>query len=163
MKSFNLCFILIVMAIGLQSCGGARQASQLKWHQSYLSRIAHADLGPEAKLDSMAISFIDMMNEGLKIVNPKKGAQYVERYAKQNDASIDLILKELDAWQADLTPLEKIGYGVKLAGKPYARDLVGVFRKFEKKYKQAKLIMSLSRKVKNGLLSAGLKSLGLGG
>lgn len=152
---------IILLSFLLMGCGGARQAKQLSDHQSMLKRVASSTMDPEAKLDSLAMSFIGMMNEGLRIVNPKKGAQYIGKYSKTNEPSIDNILAEIGAWQKEMSTLEKIGLGVSLVGKPYAGDLVSLVRKFERKYQQYKFVLGLTKKVKSGLINAGLKTLGL--
>ena len=60
-------------------------------------------------------------------------------------------------------PWKKIGFGVRLAGKPYSRDLVQLVPKFERKYKTSKIDHEPKQSgMKEGLLEAGLKSLGLG-
>lgn len=150
---------VVALACTLLSCGGARQASQLAYHQSMLARVAASEMPAEEKMDSMATSFIAMMNEGLRIINPKKGAAYVEKYANANEGAIDQILKEVGGWQKEMNTVEKIGFGVSMVRKPYAKDMVSLVRKFEQKYRQVKFIMGLTKKVKSGLLSAGLKGL----
>ena len=153
--------LAIIGSCVLLSCGGARQARQLAYHQSMLTRVASSEVAAEEKMDSMATSFIAMMTEGLRIVNPKKGAAYVEKYARANEGAIDQILKEVGVWQKDMNTVEKIAFGVSMIRKPYAKDMVSLVRKFEQKYRQIKFIMGLTKKVKSGLLTAGLKGLGL--
>ena len=147
--------------ISLFSCATARQTKQLNWHNQTLQRVVQSPLSGEKKLDTLAISFIQMMDEGLGIINPKKGLAYVTKYTKQNEKTIDLLLNEIGAWQNDLSTMEKISFGIRLIQKPYAKDFVDLVGKFERKYKQVKFVMDLSKKVKIGMLDAGLKGLGL--
>jgi len=101
------------------------------------------------------------MDQGLRILNPKKGLAYVTQYSQENEKSIDALLKEITAWQKNMKTMEKITYGLRLIQKPYAKDFVELIGKFERKYQQVKFVSNLSKKVKAGLLDAGMKELNL--
>ena len=143
------------------ACGIARQTAQLKYHQNLLAWTVDASIHPEQKLDTLATSFVQMMDQGLRILNPKKGLAYVTEYGQQNEESIDAILQQVGTWQKDMKTVEKITYGLRLIQKPYAKEFIDLIGKFERKYKQVKFISNLSKKVKTGLVNAGMKELGL--
>lgn len=158
----NSIHLLIFTALfcGL-ACGTARQAKQLSFHQNQLARTVTAQIPPEQKLDTLATSFVTMMDQGLKILNPKKGLAYVTQYSQENEKSIDALLLQIGAWQREMKTMEKITYGLRLIQKPYAKEFIDLIGKFERKYQQVKFVSKLSKKVKAGLLDAGMKELNL--
>ena len=145
----------------LLSCGAARQATRLNMHEQVLQRATSLDFSGEQKLDTLATSLVDMMDEALKILNPGKGVKYIEKYQRLNEGNIDLLINQVDDWQKSMSTGEKIGFGIRMVQKPYARDLIDLLPKFERKYKQVKFAAGLSKKIKSGLIDAGLKGLGI--
>jgi len=154
----------VIFSIGtlfLLSCGAARQAARLDGHREALQYAIDPSVSGEEKLDTLATSLEGMMDEALKIMNPEKGVKYVEKYQRQNEGNIDLLLNQIGEWQKSMSTGEKIGFGIRMVQKPYARDLIDLIPKFERKYKQVKFAAGLSKKVKEGLIEAGLKGLGI--
>ena len=160
MTHLNIISILAILFF-FMACGTARQTTQLNHHRKTLTRTVNSPIHPEQKLDTLATSFVNMMDQGLKILNPKKGLAYVTEYSQQNEKSIDALLVEIGAWQKEMKTVEKITYGLRLIQKPYAKQFVDLIGKFERKYQQVKFVSKLSKKVKSGLMAAGMKELGL--
>jgi len=168
MKSINkLTYFILLFAAGflLSSCN-AKQSKQLLQHKNALSAIANnKNAAPQEKLDVMMTNMVGMMHEGMRIVNPKKGAGYVSRFGKENNASISQIIKEVGAWQQNMGTAEKLAFGAQMLRKPYAKDALELIPKFVRKYKQiafvGKTVGSLKSKVLGGdMLQNGLKGLG---
>ncbi len=55
------------------SCSGARQANQVTLHRQTLTETVEADLKPEQKLDTLTTNCVVIRDEGLKILNPRRG------------------------------------------------------------------------------------------
>lgn len=153
--------VMVAAVILIAGCSASRQAQQLKAHQVALRQTAQGTLPTEEKIDILATSFVRLMNEGVSIVNPKKGLQYIQSYGDQNVEYIDSILEEVSEWQAGLDTIEKIAFVARLTQKPYTRELFDLLPKFEQRYRQVKFVMDLTNKMKSGLKNLGLKALGL--
>ena len=147
MKKLTLYFFLFAIVLLFTNCN-ARQNKQLIAHQMLLTDYANGTMSTEEKIDATATSFVKLMNEALSIVNPKKGVAYVKRYGQQNQASIDKILDEVSEWQAEMTTLEKIGFVASMVQKPYAKDLVNLVPKFQRKFNQVQFMMNLGDRLK---------------
>ncbi len=165
MNLLNVAFLAIIAAFLLSGCS-AKQANQLLSHQTELSAMAsNKNASPEQKLDVMMTNMVGMMHEGMRIANPKKGADYVSRFGKDNSTSINQIMNEVGAWQKNMSTTDQIAMGAKMLTKPYMKDALELIPKFVRKYKQiafvSKTVGGLKQKVLGGdILGNGLKSLG---
>ena len=173
MKSINfLHFSILALSASLlfSSCA-AKQANQLLKHKNELSAMANnKNASPQQKLDVLMTNMVGMMHEGMRIANPKKGVSYVSKFGKENNTSINSIIKEVGAWQKNMTTAEQLAFGAQLLRKPYAKDALELIPKFVRKYKQiafvGKTFNNLKSTVLGGnmggdLLEKGLKGLGL--
>lgn len=143
--------LLLLCVIVLNSCAAKKQLAALKQHQTMLAKVsADANMSPEAKMDSLASSFVRMMDEGLSITNPKKGAAYVKKYNALNKESIDAIVDQVIDYSASLEKAERTKAAVRMVRKPYAKDLVRLIPKFKKKYAQIKFVAGLTKRVRKG-------------
>jgi len=171
MKSTNiLSFSILILAAGILFSGcNAKQSKQLLQHKNVLSAIAgNKNASPEKKLDVMMTNMVSMMHEGMRIVNPKKGVDYVSRFGKDNNASIGQIIKEVGAWQQNMNTAQKLAFGAQMLRKPYAKEALELIPKFVRKYKQiafvTKTVNNLQSSVLGGggnMIEKGLKGLGL--
>ena len=163
MKLIHLKGILALLAgvILLSSCGATRQANQLLEHQQILTKMASdTTFTPEEKFDVMMGSMTAMMHEGMRIVNPKKGVNYVTKFGSQNAKSIDVILREFTAWQQEMGPAERIAFGASMLQKPYSREALDLIPKFVRKYQQVTFVTRTMKRVKTGLIGFGKSRLG---
>lgn len=99
------------------------------------------------------------LKEDLKFVNPVKGVKYVQKYHDQNEAAMEKILREAEAWQGKLGLTDKLALGVRIAQKPYLKDVVDLTPKFKRKYKQYAFAAKLAGKVTGGLFKFAGKDL----
>ncbi len=139
--------LLSLSIIFLTSCVAWQQRKLLNTHQKQLKSAAMTDISAEEKLDVLASSLVQMMDEGLRFVNIKKGVKYVQCYEKENSTSIEKIFSDIEAWQKGLTTVERVTLGVRLLNKPYTKDLLGLVPKFKRKYEQIKFAARLSAKL----------------
>ncbi len=161
MQKIALFFCLTGLLITQTSCAAWKQNRWLSNHNQTLKRLAESKLPPEQKLDGMVQDYVQFMNEDLKFLNPVKGVKFVQKYHTQNEQYIDKILNESQKWQGGLNTLEKVELGVRVAKKPYIKDVVDLVPKFKKKYKQYAFIVSLTGKVVGGLTGFLGKGLGI--
>lgn len=160
MQKIALLFAFAGMLIASSGCASWKQNRWLAEHNKTLKRLAESNLPAEQKLDGLVQDYVQFMNEDLKFLNPVKGVKYVQKYHDQNEQYIDKILADTQKWQGKLNTLEKVELGVRIAQKPYLKDVVDLVPKFKKKYKQTAFVVNMTSKVVGGL--TGLLGKGLG-
>lgn len=148
------CFFLHIQ------CASFQQNKWLSAHRAELKRLADSNLPAEQKVDGLIRNYVQFMNEGLKFVDPVKGIKYVRKYHDQNQGSIEKILQDADRWQGKLDSGEKIALALRLAQKPYLRDVADLTPKFKRKYQQYAFIIQLTSKITGGLTKLAGKALG---
>lgn len=131
----------------LQSCGSLRMNKLLNAHNSRLSEAALSKtLSPEQKMDVLGASFVQVINESLGYVNPKNSIKHFDQFAKVNKKEIDMIMSSVENWQGDMGEVEQILMIAKIATKSYAKDLVTLLPKLERKINRSvKTITFLSK------------------
>ena len=154
MKIFKNQFFFLAFALTpilFTSCNTAFNR-RLAWHESELARAANSTTMPaQEKLDILMTSFVQMADETLKPINPKKGIRFVKKYSETNEANINKILGDVQKWQNNMNDVQRITNGVALARKPYTKQLIDLYPKFRRKYKQYKFAMNLTNKLAGGL------------
>ncbi len=165
MKKFFF-YSFLFLSIGFLSSGCAMK-NQVDWlgeHSQILKRAATSNsMSQDDKFDALANSYVKMMHQSLNFTNPKKGLEFARQYSQQNSNDIDVILKGLKGWKKDMGALEGIAFGVQLVTKPYFKDLIALYPRFQRKYRMYSAVSDLSGRVKNGLMDLGgskLKDLG---
>ena len=145
-------FIAFVLTpILFTSCNAAFNR-RLAWHETELAKAANSKtMKPQEKLDVLMTSFVKMADETLKPINPKKGVKFVKKYSETNEANINKILKEVESWQKGMNDMQRIGAGVSLARKPYAKQVIDLYPKFRRNYKQYKFAMKMTDSLTGGL------------
>ena len=161
MKKIALYVCLAGLLMAESGCASWKQNRWLADHTRTLKRLAESNLPPEQKLDGMVQDYVQFMNEDLKFLNPVNGVKFVQKYHSQNEPYIDKIMNDSQKWQGSLNALEKVELGVRVAKKPYIKDVVDLVPKFKKKYKQYAFIVNLTRKVVGGLTGFLGKGLGI--
>ena len=144
----------------LSSCAASKRLKQLNFHSDTLSQAAASNATADQKVDALGTSFAQMMSEALSITNPKKGVDYVKKYADQNESSLNSIFKSLESSQKNMNTIEKVNYATSLLKKPYANDLLDLVPKFERKFKQVAFVAKLASKMKLGIGGALFGGLG---
>jgi exonuclease V gamma subunit len=159
MKNFVYYFLLSALLFANSGCAAWQQNKWLSTHRQNLQKLASSQLSPEQKLDGLIQNYIVFMNEGLRFVNPVKGAKYVKKYHDQNSATIEKILKEAEQWKNGLNTVDAVATGVRMARKPYVKEVVDLAPKFKKKYEQYAFIANLTGKIAGSLGKIAGKSL----
>jgi hypothetical protein len=149
MYRIYLTFAVIVMFLNT-SCAGLKQKKWLTHHQSQLAALAGGNASPEEKLDGLFTAYVQLMSEGLRFGNPVKGAKYIETFQKQNQGSIDSILRDAEKWRGGLNLQQGIELGLSVPKKPYARQFIEMAPKFKRKYQQYKFVADMTSKVGGG-------------
>jgi len=94
----------------------------------------------------MAALMVEALEEALQFSKTKHSVQFLKQYTKQNQASIDIIYKEVETWYVNLSPAEKLIATARLATKPYVRQLYNLVPKVEKKInRKLKTVFFLSK------------------
>lgn len=155
-------FLFLSSLLLVQSgCAAWQQNKWLSAHRSKLKQLATSNLSAEQKLDGLVQDYILLMNEGLRFVDPVKGAKYLQKYHDQNEGAISKIVQDGEKWQSGLNTVEALAVGVRTAKKPYVSQLVDLVPKFKKKYNQYAFVLKMTGKVTGGLTKFAGKALGL--
>ena len=129
MKKQTLLFVALISVLFFTSCASAKENAWLKAHHTQLEQAAASTASAETKMDILLTNYAVMMEEGLKFVNPIKGAKYIEKYQKQNAVAIEKIIAESDAWRQNLSTEQSFALGFRIAKKPYINKFVDLDRK----------------------------------
>lgn len=148
---YTLYIFLIIATIS--SCASSKQSKWLAEHKSSLSQKTLSGLSTDDKVDALMESYALMMHQSLDFVNPKKGIAYAEKYNEENEGVIISILEEANEDYASLSKTQKIGKGLSLMGKPYAKDFVDLFPRFQRKYKLLNKVTDVNERIKDAILS----------
>lgn len=151
--------LLLSIALTLPGCAAWQQKRWLNDHHRNLTRLAASNLPTEQKLDGLLQDYTLFLKEDLKFVNPVKGVKYVQKYHDQNEAAMEKILREAEAWQSKLSLTDRLALGVRVAQKPYLKDVVDLTPKFKRKYKQYAFAAKLAGKLTGGLFKFAGKDL----
>lgn len=143
--------LLLSLTLLLPGCASWQQNRWLQDHRQNLTRLASSNLPAEQKLDGLLQDYLVFLREDLKFVNPAKGVKYVQKYHDQNQAAMEKILREAEAWQGKLSVTERLALGVRVAQKPYLKDLVDLTPKFKRKYQQYAFAVKLASRLSGGL------------
>ncbi len=147
---FTISLPLLLLALLLSTgCASIRQTSQLKKHRANIRAIAYnSNLSAEHKIDELAMDVIKMMDQALSYLDPRKGAEFLEKYSAENEEDIEVIMEEFSQWQESLGTMEQIAFGLRLVQKPYVSDLARLSKEVERKYKQFKFAYKLASRLK---------------
>ena len=150
--------LLLSVLLVFNACAAKKRLAALNSHQTMLQRVSLDEtMSAEAKMDSLASSFVKMMHEGLDITNPKQGVAYVKQYNTMNKDAINSIIEQITTSTASMDKGDRNAAGLRILGKPYTRELIQLIPRFAKKYAQIKFVSGLTKQVKGGLFSFGGK------
>ena len=102
-------------------------------HQAMLQEAIAGNLSPEQKLDVVANSFVTALEESLSYSSTRQSIKHVNQYSKANEKQLNILLKGLDGWVANMSTADKMMMLGQLASKPYASKLIDLVPKFERK------------------------------
>ncbi len=149
MKYLSTLFIISTI-LSLQSCGAARVNKLMRAHNSILSEAANSTtMTPQKKMDILGASFVQVINESLGYVNPKNSIKHFDQFAKVNKKEINMIMASVEEWQGEMGEVEQILLIANIATKSYAKDMVTLLPKLERKIdRSVKTITFLSKFMK---------------
>ena len=160
MTRLTLLFSAFLGILTLTSCASIKQNAWLKEHQNQLMQAAASNASAEEKVEILMNNYADLMEEGLRFVNPVKGVKHIQKYQSQNNATIEKILSSSNSWVNGLGDQQKIMLGLRIAQKPYIRRFIDLAPKFQRKYEQYRFIADMTGKVAGGFGKIGGKLLG---
>ncbi len=147
---FCICVFFFIALIS--SCATSKQNSWLKEHGNSLAKAELPGATSDEKLDILMTSYAEMMHQSLDFLNPKKGIAFAEKYNEQHKDLIVEILKGVNENYGPLSKSQKIAKGIGLMGKPYAKDFIELFPRFQKKYKLLNSVTDVNKRIKEAVL-----------
>ena len=157
----KLPFFTLFSIVLLSGCAAIQQKKWLGAHRASLDSTVASNKSEEEKMDDLMANYVQLMQEGLRFTNPKKGVKYITKYQHQNSAAIESIVSGSQNWVTNLNAMQKIGLAARIAGKPWLKDFVLLAPKFKRRYEQYKFILEMTGKVSRGFGNIGGKVLGL--
>jgi hypothetical protein len=161
MTRFTLLLSTFLGLISLTSCASIKQNAWLKDHQNQLVQAATSSVSAEEKVDVLMNNYADLMEEGLRFVNPLKGARHIQKYQSQNNATIEKILGDSNSWMNGLSDQQTLMLGLRVVQKPYIKRFIDLLPKFQRKYEQYRFVVDMTRKVGGGFGKIGGRLLGI--
>jgi hypothetical protein len=160
MTQFTRLFIAFLGILTLSSCASFKQNAWLKEHQSQLLQAAASNATGEEKMAVLMNNYADLMEEGLRFVNPLKGAKHIQKYQAQNQETIEKIVGDSNNWMNNLNDQQRIMLGIGMIQKPYIKRFIDLAPKFQRKYQQYRFIADMTGKVAGGFGKLGGRILG---
>ena len=160
MTRLSLVFTAVFGILTLSSCASFKQNAWLKEHQTQLLQAAASNASAEEKVEILMNNYADLMEEGLRFVNPVKGAKHIQKYQMQNNATIEKIVGDSNSWVTNLGDQQKLMLGLRIVQKPFIKRFIDLAPKFQRKYEQYRFIADMTGKVAGGFGKIGGKLLG---
>ena len=134
MHKKNYFFLLALLSILLfSSCGAAKIAKLLPPHKTKLAQAATGNMQGEAKMDILGETLVNVLEESMSFTRVRCSIKHVDKFGEQNEGSMNKLVKDLGGW-LDSQPLaDKLLLAARIANKPYAKKLVKLVPKFERK------------------------------
>lgn len=146
------CICVFFFIALISSCATSKQNSWLKEHGNALAKAELPGATSDEKLDILMTSYAEMMHQSLDFLNPKKGIAFAEKYNEQHKDLIVEILEGVNENYGTLSKSQKIAKGIGLMGKPYAKDFIELFPRFQKKYKLLNSVTDVNKRIKEAVL-----------
>jgi hypothetical protein len=160
MTRLSFMFTAFLGILTLSSCASFKQNAWLKEHQTQLLQAAASNASAEEKVEVLMNNYADLMEEGLRFVNPIKGAKHIQKYQAQNNGTIEKIVSDSNSWVSNLGDQQKIMLGLRIVQKPYIKRFIDLAPKFQRKYEQYRFVAEMTGKVAGGFGKIGGKLLG---
>ena len=157
-------FFLLTLSILLIfcNCASVKQKDWLVSYQTELTRVANDSLmKPEAKMDVVMTTYANVMEQGMKFLDPRKGAKYIQTFQEQNQENITKITESSSDWVSGLNTTEGITLGLRVTQKDYFARYVDLLPKLYRKYEQYKAVYSLTKTILGGFGNYGDTVLGM--
>ncbi len=154
MRLILLSFLLLAFTA---SCSFTKDLEQ---HRLRLAAATAPDVSLADKRDALGLSTVAMMHEAVDRLNPKKGAKYVQAYAKTNGPFIDTLVAQLKRGQANMSQTQRIAFGLSAITRPYAKDAIDLIPRFVRKYQQIQAVARITGGLKDVILGKAAEQLG---
>jgi hypothetical protein len=152
----------MALSVLLSSCASVQQKSWLSAHQQAIGAAADdASLNAEQKMDVLLKHYGDMMEEGLKFTDPRKGVKYIGKFQKANEANIDKILSASNTWLEGLSTEQTLMLLLKIPSKSEIKRFFKVGQSFYKKYQAYESVIRFTSKVGDVFGKFGKSRIGL--
>lgn len=150
MKPIHLNLLIICLGgLLLSSCTASRQLSN---HKTTLQGLAYGDMPLQEKFDGLANTMTTVIDESLRIVNPTKTYNYLDKFSQQNETALNSLYDELNTWREGMRRPQKVAFSARTLSKPYTRRLPNLAGKLKKRigsrFTQLSLLIQISKLLK---------------
>ena len=144
----RLSALIVASAVLAAACSTTQQVAA---HRARLLAAAAPEVPLDVKRDALAESAVAMMHEAVDRLDPRRGAKYVEAYAKTNGPLVDSLAGQIERGVAELPRGERIAFGLEVLAKPYFRDASALLPRFAARYEHIRAVSSLTGDVKRAV------------
>ena len=138
---------LLIGTMLFSSCGTSKMGKLLNAHEQMLADAIKGNLSQEEKLDVVATSFVNALEEALSYSQTKKSVQHIDKYSKANEKNLNILLKDVEGWVGNMSTPEKVMMISKVASKPYTGKLIELVPKFERKVNRKITTFKIASKI----------------
>ncbi len=153
----SLIYLALPLLVLAQACSFTKD---LEAHHQQLLAAVGPDVPLSAKRDALGESTVRMMHQAVNKLNPKKGAKYVEAYAKTNGSLLDTLAAQIVQGQRKMNKAERVAFVLGGVSEFYVIDAVELIPKFVKKYKQIRAVSRITGNLKEAVLGKAAEQLG---
>ncbi len=133
MKKYSFIVFALYALLSLSSCTASKMAKLMNGHQTVLQEAISANLSPADKLDVVGNSFATALEEALSYSSIKKSVKHIDQYSDKNEKELNTLINGLDGWIEGMSTPEKLMLLGNLTSKPYAKKIIDLVPKFERK------------------------------
>jgi len=133
MHKKNYLLLLLTSILLFSSCGAAKIARLLPPHKTNLAQAANGSMEAEAKMDILGETLVNVLEESMSFTRIRCSVKHVDKFGEQNERSMDKLVKDLGGWLEGQPLADKLLLAARIANKPYAKKLVQLVPKFERK------------------------------
>lgn len=131
-KLSNILFLSIII-LSASSCAMSKMGKYMSQHKTNLQAVLGKNVAPQEKLDAVALSFVNAMEESLTYTQTKHSVKHIDQYSSKNKPELDQLFGDIEKWYDGMSQPQKMMTLASLATKPYTQKLITLVPKFERK------------------------------
>ncbi len=125
--------LMLATSISFSSCAGAKLTKLQGIHKTTLSNPANKRLAGEKKLDLLGETLVKVLQESIEFNSIRCSVKHVDQFGDNNSQNVEALVNDVSKWIGGMSTPEKLLFASQAAKKPYAKELVNLIPKFEKK------------------------------
>lgn len=125
--------LLAITLLFTSSCANKKMAALHEQHSLRLNKLNGANLSSEEKIDGLAQTYIQLLEESLSYRSVRKSVKHIKKFNSENKIVLGDLLSQIEKDQANKSLEEQARSFLRLSQKPYVSDLMTLVPKVEQK------------------------------